>query len=156
MLNDTENEEIKEDGNVELIIEIDEKKIDYCRYDVVNVIYYLSVADSNNYTIICINLLSYGKSRSLDRQHEVNRCMRNVSFCVELMQGEDPRTAIHIARQGKQLVNGVILLAIAAFIDLRGTRVFRGVTLIKTLNFSEIGNKLVGRLDWHLPIKMRT
>ncbi|VDN27876.1 unnamed protein product [Gongylonema pulchrum] len=92
-----------------------------------------------HYTIICIDPPGYGTSRPPDRKQEVNRCMKDASFCIKLMEhlnltpfvvlgwSEGARTAVHVAGQGKQLVNGMILLSAGTRVDFRGAGIFRGM-----------------------------
>ncbi|VDK57166.1 unnamed protein product [Anisakis simplex] len=95
----------------------------------------------SNYTIVCIDPPGYGTSRPPDRKQEVNRCMKDASFCIKLMQylkmipftvlgwSEGSRTAIHVADQGRfgSLIKSVILLSAASRIDYRGVQVFKGM-----------------------------
>lgn len=55
----------------------------------------------------------------------------NLTPFLVLGWSEGSRTAVHVAGQGKQLVNSAILLAAATRIDQRGARIFHGVILIK-------------------------
>ncbi|CAJ0963376.1 unnamed protein product, partial [Mesorhabditis belari] len=90
-------------------------------------------------TIICIDPPGYGTSRPPDRKQEVNRCMKDSVFCLELMNkldlnpftivgwSEGARTAVHVAASGKQKVNRMILLAAGTKVDQRGAWAFRGM-----------------------------
>lgn len=47
-------------------------------------------------------------------------------FCV-LGWSEGARTAIHVAGQGKDVVNSMVLLSAGTRVDLRGAGIFRGM-----------------------------
>ncbi|VDM95224.1 unnamed protein product [Thelazia callipaeda] len=155
--NDVSKEEVMNTCQItESVVIIDEQKIGYCTYghgkyrmmficggvgcykkDFPEKV--LKAFSSDKYTIVCIDPPGYGTSRPPDRQQEINRCMKDASFCLKLMKhlnltpfsvlgwSEGARTAIHVAGQGKNLVNSMVLLAAGTRIDLRGCRVFRGM-----------------------------
>uniref|UniRef100_A0A0N5B032 AB hydrolase-1 domain-containing protein n=1 Tax=Syphacia muris TaxID=451379 RepID=A0A0N5B032_9BILA len=99
----------------------------------------LRAFDPSLYTIVCIDPPGYGTSRPPDRKQEVNRCMKDAVFCIKLMEylhltpfsvlgwSEGARTAVHVAGQGKQMVQSMILLAAGTRIDNRGAGIFRGM-----------------------------
>ncbi|MFH4983507.1 hypothetical protein AB6A40_010216 [Gnathostoma spinigerum] len=46
----------------------------------------LRAFDPNVFKIVCIDPPGYGTSRPPDRKQEVNRCLKDSAFCIELMQ----------------------------------------------------------------------
>ncbi|KAK0394413.1 hypothetical protein QR680_000720 [Steinernema hermaphroditum] len=90
-------------------------------------------------TLIVIDPPGYGKSRPPDRAQEIHRCSKDAKFCLGLMEqlqmtpfgvvgwSEGGRTAIHVADQGKQKVNCMILLATSTKVDYRGSLAFKGM-----------------------------
>lgn len=99
----------------------------------------LRAFDPNLFTIICIDPPGYGTSRPPDRKQEINRCKKDATHCVKLMEelaltpfavlgwSEGGRTAIHVAGQGKVLVSHVILLSTSTQVDWRGDMAFKGM-----------------------------
>ncbi|KJH44070.1 hypothetical protein DICVIV_09910 [Dictyocaulus viviparus] len=91
-------------------------------------------------TIVCIDPPGYGTSRPPDRVQEVNRCMKDAIFCLNLMKklgllpftvigwSEGARTAIHVAGQGGEAnVNKMILMAAASKVTKLGALAFFGL-----------------------------
>ncbi|CAD5214649.1 unnamed protein product [Bursaphelenchus xylophilus] len=94
--------------------------------------------DPNYYTIVSLDPPGYGNSRPPARNQEVNRCKKDAKYCVGLMQhlnltpfcvmgwSEGARTSIHVAHQGKHLVDRVILMAVTTRVDPRIDSAFLG------------------------------
>uniref|UniRef100_A0A0K0FG27 Valacyclovir hydrolase (inferred by orthology to a human protein) n=1 Tax=Strongyloides venezuelensis TaxID=75913 RepID=A0A0K0FG27_STRVS len=99
----------------------------------------LNQFDPNLVTIVCIDPPGYGKSRPPDRKQSVQRCQLDAKYCLELMKilklepfnaigwSEGARTAIHVAGQGKDLVEHIVLIAASTKVDQRGAMVFKGM-----------------------------
>ncbi|CAD6192523.1 unnamed protein product [Caenorhabditis auriculariae] len=90
-------------------------------------------------TIVCIDPPGYGTSRPPDRIQEVNRCKMDAEYCLLLMKtlqfepftivgwSEGARTAIHVAGQGKQAVNRMVLVAGGSKVNKLGAMAFQGM-----------------------------
>ncbi|PAV59449.1 hypothetical protein WR25_13555 [Diploscapter pachys] len=96
---------------------------------------FLENFDTSLLTIICIDPPGYGTSRPPDRQQEVNRCMKDASFCqlgaapfTVMGWSEGGRTAIHVAGQGgKNLVPRMVLVSTGSRINKLGAMAFAGM-----------------------------
>ncbi|EJD73683.1 hypothetical protein LOAG_18906 [Loa loa] len=153
---DNNNEKNSINEIVEAITMIDDQKIGYCRYGggKYNMLFIcggvgcykkdfpgkvLKAFNPLFCSIVCIDPPGYGTSRPPNRRQEVNRCMKDAPFCIELMKelnlipftvlgwSEGCRTAIHVAARGKQFVNNMILLSAATRIDSRAARITYGM-----------------------------
>ncbi|CAD5209320.1 unnamed protein product [Bursaphelenchus okinawaensis] len=98
----------------------------------------LRAFDPNYFTIVAMDPPGYGKSRPPARNQEINRCKKDAKYGIGLMKhlnlvpfcvlgwSEGARTSIHVAHQGKDVVNRVIVMAVTTRVDPRIDQAFLG------------------------------